>query len=101
MKKKTIREILDKLCDEAIEDYKVMTYYRKELADQAESQIKALMDEGELKKFLKNLIKYEKGKVYYNRKPFNFVSDWFEVRNGTGEIIFTIVQGIKQWWEKK
>jgi len=38
------------------------------------------LSEKDLEEFLRNVFKIEyNGNVYFNRKPFNFVSDWFEV----------------------
>ena len=40
----------------------------------------------EIKDFINNLIRFEKGKFYYNRKPFNYISDWFEANESITEI---------------
>jgi len=32
-----------------------------------------------IEEVIKNTIVVKEGKCYYNRKPFNFVSDWFEI----------------------
>jgi len=49
------------------------------VVNQAISEIKAMNDEAALEAFIHNCIKFEDGHIFFNRKPFNAISDWLQV----------------------